>query len=104
MPDPQHLAALKAEAERSSARRNADPYDRTAREELARALLEMDGERFPRGSVERGHILLLILSEAFPIPGVRSAYMSNLESLLVSRALRAAPGRVVLGLGSGRCG
>jgi hypothetical protein len=103
MTDAEHLAALKAELQRWGARRSADPYDRTAREEVARVLFAIERDRFPPGS-PRGRLLLLIMSEAFPIASVRAAYLSNLRELMAARPSRAEAGQVVLGLGSGRCG
>src|SRR5262249_17353001 len=60
-------AALTAEAHHWAARRSADPYDRTARENLARVLFAMQRERFPLGTIERGQHLLSIIGDAFPI-------------------------------------
>jgi hypothetical protein len=99
-----HDATLMAEARRWAARRSADPDDRAAREGLARVLLALHGERFPPGTAERGQMLLAIMADAFPIPDVCQAYLDNLRRLLAARPPRAAPGRVVLGLGTGRCG
>ncbi len=97
-------AALTAEAHYWAAQRGRDPYDRGAREDLARVLLELQADRFPLGTVERGRHLLSIIGDAFPIPALRTAYFANLSALLRHRPIRAQPGRVVLGLGSGRCG
>src|ERR1700733_10215795 len=104
MGDAQDKAALAARAQGWAARRNADPYDRTSREELARALFEIERDRHPPGSGQRGRILLLIMSESFPIAEIRGAYLSNLQKWTASRAHRREPGRVVLGVGSGRSG
>src|SRR5690242_11852008 len=98
------IAALTAEAHHWAARRSADPYDRGARENLARVLFAMQRDRFPLGTVERSQHLLSIIGDAFPIAPVRSAYFENLERLLAQKPRRAAPGMLVLGLGSGRCG
>jgi hypothetical protein len=98
------IAALTAEAHHWAARRSADPYDRGARENLARVLFAMQRDRFPLGTVERGQHLLSIIGDAFPIAPVRSAYFENLERLLAQKPRRASPGMLVLGLGSGRCG
>jgi hypothetical protein len=104
MPDQRHGAALQAEARHWAARRSADPYDRAARENLARVLFAMQGERFAPGTVERGRLLLAIMADAFPTPVVCDAYVDNLQRLLPARSARPMPGRVVLGLGAGRCG
>jgi hypothetical protein len=102
--DPAQIAALTAEARHWAARRSADPYDRGARESLARVLFAMQRDRFPLGTLERGQHLLSIIADAFPIASVRAAYFENLERLLAGRPHRAPSGSVVLGLGSGRCG
>jgi hypothetical protein len=99
-----HFAALAAEAHHWAARRSADPYDRGARENLARVLFAMQRDRFPLGTLEHGQHLLSIIADAFPIAPLRAAYFENLERLLAGRPRRASPGSVVLGLGSGRCG
>jgi hypothetical protein len=98
------IAAHTAEAHHWAARRSADPYDQGARENLARVLFAMQRDRFPLGTVERGQHLLSIIGDAFPIAPVRAAYFENLERLLTTKPQRTAPGTVVLGVGSGRCG
>ncbi|HEV2548684.1 MAG TPA: hypothetical protein VGU20_15190 [Stellaceae bacterium] len=99
-----NIAALTAEAHHWAARRSSDPYDRGARENLARVLFAMQRDRFPLGTVERGQHLLSIIGDTFPLAPLRAAYFENLERLLAGRPRRASPGSVVLGLGSGRCG
>jgi hypothetical protein len=98
------IAALTAEAHRWAARRSADPYDRSAREKLARVLFDLQRDRFPLGTLERGQHLLSIMGDAFPIAPLRAAYFENLARVLAEKPPRASPGVVVLGLGSGRCG
>jgi len=102
--DKKSNAVLSAEAMRWAARRDANPYDRAAREGLGRVLLQLHGERFPPGTAGRGQLLLGIMANAFPIPAVCRAYLDNLQGLLAVRTERVVPGRVVLGLGTGRCG
>lgn len=104
MVDPAEIAVLTAEAHRWAARRSADPYDRAAREALAQILLQMQGDRFPLGSVERGRHLLSVMGDAFPIAAAQDAYFTNLGQLLARRDRRSTSGQIVLGLGSGRCG
>ena len=98
------ITALTAEAHHWAALRSADPYDRGARENLARVLFAMQRDRFPLGTIERGQHLLSIIGDAFPIAPLRAAYFENLERLLATKPRRTAQGAVVLGLGSGRCG
>jgi len=102
--DPPQIAALTAEAHHWAARRSADPYDRGARENLARVLFALQRDRFPLGTRERGQHFLTIIGDAFPIAALRAAYFENLARLLAAKPPRAGPGTVVLGLGSGRCG
>jgi hypothetical protein len=102
--DQPHEAMLLAQARQWAARRSADPYDRAAREQLAQVLFEMHGERFAPGSAERCQMLLNIMADAFPIPPVHRAYIEALRQCLAGRPRLPAPGRLVLGLGTGRCG
>jgi hypothetical protein len=84
--------------------RDFDPNDRSARENLAAVQLELSANDHPIGSIARGHQLLRIGEEGFPIPKLQAAYFENLELLLKQKARLASPGRPVVGLGSGRCG
>lgn len=104
MKQERHIAALTVAAHRWAAQRSADPYDRMAREALARVLFELQSDRFPLGSVQRGQHLLSIMGDAYPIAALRDAYFANLDQVLQDLPERQAPGQVVLGLGSGRCG
>src|SRR6185312_5692861 len=78
-----------------------DPYDRSAREQLAGVLWRVHGEEQPLGTVERGQAILGIVRASFPTAELHAAYFANLERLLASRAPLPRPGRLALGLGPG---
>jgi hypothetical protein len=82
----------------------AQPYDLGLAEHLADFAYRRREHRYAPGTPERSEFLLRILDRAFPSPRVTAAYFENLEAYLAARAPGAEPGRVVLGLGSGRCG
>jgi hypothetical protein len=89
---------------RWKALRDFDPCDRGAREKLAAVQLELGSDDHAPGSAARGQQLLQILAEGFPIPKLQAAYFENLELLLAQKTRLPAPGQIVVGLGSGRCG
>jgi hypothetical protein len=81
-----------------------DPYDRTVRENLAaREFAPYRGEPAP-GTIERSRLLLDIVQETFPTEELTAAYFENLDNLLRYRQRLRTPGRIVLGIGSGRSG
>ncbi|MBV9970559.1 MAG: hypothetical protein JO228_11295 [Xanthobacteraceae bacterium] len=81
-----------------------DPHDRRAREALAeRMFAPYRGEPAP-GTIARSRIILDIVQETFPTEELATAYFANLDALLRYREPLRTPGRVVLGLGSGRSG
>lgn len=59
---------------------------------------------FIPGTLERSQFLLMIMQLGHPTARVADAYMDNLTLLLRGRERLARPGRLVLGLGSGRSG
>jgi hypothetical protein len=82
----------------------AHPYDLALGEHLANLIYE-DGEgALPLGTVARGAFLMRVLDKSFPSARVVAAYFQNLDRLLEGRERRGDVGRIVLGLGSGRCG
>ncbi len=80
------------------------PYDRAPREKLGELLFDQLPSDVPLGSVARSRLILQNILQSLPTKRLVRAYFDNLEQLLASRARRAEPGQVVLGLGSGRCG
>ncbi len=81
-----------------------DPYDRAVRAQLAERLFAPHRNEPPTGTVERARLLLDIIQASFPTELLTAAYFDNLDLLLGTRTRRALPGRVVLGIGSGRNG
>jgi hypothetical protein len=81
-----------------------DPYDRTVRESLAeREFAPFRGEPAP-GTIARSRLILDIVQETFPTKELTKAYFENLDALLHYRQSLRTPGRIVLGIGSGRSG
>ena len=80
------------------------PYDCPLGERLANLQYD-DGEaNFPIGSMERSTFILKILARTYPSQRLCNAYFENLHELLKNREPLGRPGRLVLGLGTGRCG
>ncbi len=82
----------------------AGAFDRRAREMQAAALFVRYRDQGPIGTLGRSHLLLGIVHRTYPTPALSAAYFDNLEKLLATREKLPSPGRVVLGLGAGRCG
>lgn len=80
-----------------------DPWDIETRSRLG-DLLHKEESAHALGTKERGRELLLMMAITWPTPALTDAYLENLRALLRVRASRRDPGRVVLGLGPGRCG
>ncbi|HVY15755.1 MAG TPA: sulfotransferase [Rhodopila sp.] len=72
--------------------------------QAADALLDARQHEEPFGTVGHGRLLLRIMEDTFPTARLADAYFRNLEQVLRSRPKRARPGRIVIGLGSGRSG
>jgi len=81
-----------------------NPYDRSAREALAETLFDTLDNEQPLGTVGRGRLLLKIIEQGHPTQKLAAAYFQNLQLLLKDRTRRSVPGRVLLGLGTGRSG
>lgn len=56
------------------------------------------------GTVGRSRLILRIIENAFPTERLSSEYFRNMDVLLQTKPKRAAPGKVMLGIGSGRSG
>ena len=81
-----------------------DPYDRRVREDLARREFAAYRDGPAPGTITRSRLILDIIQETFPTEELTKAYFENLDALLQYRQPLRAPGRVVLGIGSGRSG
>ena len=80
------------------------PYNLDTRAQLADGLLEKHCAATLAGSFERANLLLRILHTFFPTRRVSDAYFENLEGLLSRRRPLDRYGKVILGIGTGRCG
>jgi hypothetical protein len=81
-----------------------DPWDRAASERAATELFEAPQKEHPAGTIGRGRLLLRLIEDSFPTQRLSEEYFQNLELILRTRHRRLNPGKVLLGLGSGRCG
>jgi hypothetical protein len=81
-----------------------DPYDHEIRKDLAEHLFRPYRDEPPVGTAERGRLILDIIQETFPIEALSHAYFENLDKLLETRPVRCTPGKIVIGIGSGRNG
>jgi hypothetical protein len=79
-------------------------FDRKARERLAAILYLRYGDKERLGTLARSQLILQILLRTYPTPALSAAYFENLDRLLTTRKKLPSPGRLVLGLGAGRCG
>lgn len=82
----------------------AHPYDLSLGECLANFMYEEGERELALGTAARGTFLLEVLGKSFPSARVVAAYFQNLDRLLEGRERRRELGRIVLGLGAGRCG
>jgi len=80
------------------------PYNIAMRAQLADELLGRHCAATPLGSLERAHLLLKILHTFYPTQRVSDAYFENMAALFSGQAPLQHRGKVVLGLGTGRCG
>ena len=80
------------------------PYDLEGRAVMADDLVARHLDRSGAGSLERAQFLLWILQSFYPTRQVTEAYFDNLQRLLGDREPLGAPGTIVLGVGTGRCG
>lgn len=86
------------------AARGRAPYDREACAKVSETLFELYKDREPLGTAERGRLLLSMIRAGFPTARLTAAYFENLDHFFRGKEKGPLPGRVVLGLGTGRCG
>jgi hypothetical protein len=84
--------------------RDHDPYDRSARENLAELLYRIFYQGYELGSTDHSRQILMGISTSFPTPTMSAAYFQNLERLLERGRRKLFPGQIIIGLGAGRCG
>jgi len=63
-----------------------------------------DAELSPIGTVERSRQILKIIEESYPTHRLSAAYFENLSAVLEPKQTLAEPGKLVIGLGTGRSG
>ena len=83
---------------------HAYPYDWLFAERFGDTLYERYERSFPLGTIERQQFILNTIGMSFPSECLSAAYFDNLGLLLRNRVRRVTPGKVVLGLGTGRSG
>lgn len=81
-----------------------NPSDMAATERNAANLFQSRQHEEPFGSVGRGRLLLRMIEDTFPTPLLTDEYFRNLEHLLRLMPRRSEPGKIVIGLGTGRSG
>jgi hypothetical protein len=81
-----------------------DPYDRAALQTRADEVFHRREREQPAGTIDRSRLLLEIMEAWYPTPTIEDAYFANLYLLLRGREKLSCPGRLVLGLGTGRSG
>jgi hypothetical protein len=87
----------------SSVANPSDP-DRNRREIRAATEFLQFGNQGRPGTLERSRLILDIIGRTYPTAALTAGYFENLDRLLSTREKLASPGRLVLGIGSGRCG
>jgi hypothetical protein len=83
---------------------HAYPYDRWLAERLGHTIFDRSEKSFALGSIERQQFILNAIGMSFPSERLSAVYFENLDLLLRGRTRLAVPGKVVLGLGTGRSG
>jgi hypothetical protein len=81
-----------------------DPYDRAALQAHADESFHSREREQPLGTIGRSQLLLQIIETGYPTPTLEDAYFANLDLLLRGRDKLGTPGRLAIGLGSGRSG
>jgi Sulfotransferase domain len=89
---------------RSSSGLSYDPYNDEIRKDLAEQLFRPHRDHPASGTVERGRLILDIIQDTFPTEALSSAYFENLDYSLSTKSVRRTPGKIVIGIGSGRNG
>jgi hypothetical protein len=81
-----------------------DPYDRAALQTRADEVFHRRESEQPAGTIDRSRLLLEIMEAWYPTSTLEDAYFANLYLLLRGREQLSCPGRLLLGLGTGRSG
>lgn len=83
---------------------DAEVSNPAARRRFTDRALDARGHEFPVGTVARSQFLLAIIQNGHPTPRTQAAYLENLHVLLRHHPSREQPGRLVIGMGTGRSG
>ncbi len=83
---------------------NYDPNDKRSCERVAGELFREQDFPDGHGSAERGRNLLRIIGDSYPTAPLTNAYFANLSAQLEGKPILSEPGRLLIGLGAGRCG
>lgn len=78
--------------------------DRELRAHFGNIIFDSRQSRHELGTIERSRFLLYLMAIAYPTPKLVAAYFDNLQRMFRGRTRLKQPGKVVLGMGSGRCG
>jgi hypothetical protein len=81
-----------------------DPCDRAVLQTRADEMFHRREGEQPSGTLDRSRLLLEIIEAWYPTSTLEDAYFDNLNLLLRGREKVSCPGRLVLGLGTGRSG
>jgi hypothetical protein len=81
-----------------------DPYDHEVRKDLAEQLFRPHQDDPALGTVAKSRLILDIIQNTFPTEALSRAYFENLDILLRAKPVRRTPGKIVIGVGSGRNG
>ena len=83
---------------------DAVAWDLALREELAATMFAAREANFAGGTAGRAQYILYTMALSLPSKALVDAYFENLQEFLRPYPKLDRPGRVVLGLGTGRCG
>ena len=81
-----------------------DPADKKSLSDFGDKIFRSVEGAHPIGSLERNRLLLKIIGESFPSRVLTEAYFENLSILLAHEPPLPTPGKLVIGLGTGRSG
>jgi hypothetical protein len=81
-----------------------DPSDRRSCERLADRMLDKQNDFGEFATEERGRNLLRMIGDSFPTAALTAVYFENLEALLGRKTKLPEPGKLLIGLGTGRSG
>ncbi len=81
-----------------------NPYDLEPRRRSGNLFCQDVATKQNLSTLERAQLLLRIIAITLPTPALVDAYFDTLKQVLAGRSPRETPGRIILGIGPGRCG